>query len=70
MLIDGVNYSWTQPLCETCWAGLEGDRPPVVIRDEFRDTETCAVCETTTRSGIYRRMDPRTVPHPARKEEE
>jgi hypothetical protein len=70
MLIDGKNYTWSQSLCDACFAGFRPDVPhPVRIKEEYRDTEKCALCGTQTRSGLYVRINPREVPYPRRKEE-
>jgi hypothetical protein len=53
---------WTQPLCEACWAALMGDRMPVRMKEDYREAEMCALCKTVTRSGIYARLDPGTLP--------
>lgn len=68
MLIDGKNYSWTQPICENCWKITELDRVPNRTAESFREEEKCALCGSNHKSGIYLRIDPREVPHPALKD--
>lgn len=52
------SYSWTQPLCESCWPLWLGDelREPVTIVGA--EQETCCHCGELTHSGIYVRIDP------------
>jgi hypothetical protein len=69
--IDGKNYSWTQPICETCFAGLFPKvENPHRIKDEFREDEHCCVCNLGIRNGLYVRLNPTTVPHPTPDKEE
>ena len=57
---------WTQPLCELHWASRNPDgRKPHVLKAEHRTDETCCDCGQTTNAGIYMRIDPTTVNHPA-----
>jgi hypothetical protein len=63
-----MTHSWTQPLCATCWTGVEPLREPLVLKPEFREIEKCAMCGTFTGSGIYRRMDPKDCLYPREKE--
>lgn len=56
--------AWTHPICEPCWRNLEGEREPVRMKDA--GFETCARCGRTTKSGIYVRADPATMPFAAR----
>jgi hypothetical protein len=58
--------AWTHPVCDTCFAGLYGDRQPVRMKEEYRDDEACALCRKTTRSGIYIRLDPKELSHESR----
>ena len=60
--------TWTQPLCGECWSAIDR-REPVRIKDEYAETETCCMCGHQTRSGIYRRMNPKTVRFPRVEEE-
>ena len=68
MIIDGKNYSWTQPLCETCWKTTGLEFIPNRIASGFRQEEKCAKCGDQHQSGIYMRIDPRDVPYPALKD--
>jgi len=54
--------NWNQPSCDVCWEDREGRRTPVRKKD--RERETCAWCGSVTYSGIYVRVDPRTVKYP------
>lgn len=49
-------------MCDPCWAREGPDREPVRRIDP--DLERCAWCGQSTRSGIYVRVDPDTVPYP------
>ena len=56
-------YSWTQPVCTPCWAGL-------VLRTgrvERRDSSHCCFCREPISAGdIYMiRVNPGTVPYPS-----
>ena len=62
-VIDGKRYSWTQPVCPTCYAGLTGREPHKLVED-YRSSEICCVCGKATGHGIYYRIDPAEVPHP------
>jgi len=65
MLIDGVSYSWTQPCCDTCFAGLFPNvANPVLIKEEFREDEHCCMCNIAIRNGLYIRINPKTAMHP------
>lgn len=55
---------WTQPVCNNCWDEQNPDRDPYRIRTEYAEEEICAFCGISTRSGIYTRVDPKTVPYP------
>lgn len=59
-------YSWTQPICVTCWDERNPDRPAVALRPGFAETETCVHCGAPHDSGIYVRVDPSTAAHPTR----
>lgn len=64
-MIDGKNYSWTQPACDTCFAGVfPGVAEPFRMTENMREDEVCCMCGVTHRSGIYIRINPSTVPHP------
>ena len=54
--------SFTQPICEACWTERNPHREAVCVVDATE--ETCCLCGKRTASGIYIRIDPRTVPHP------
>jgi hypothetical protein len=56
--------SWTQAVCDGCWSRLEVGPPRNLIREEYRDDETCCLCGQATRSGLYARLDPAKVPYP------
>lgn len=66
--------SWTQPICERCWIewnsewddddNLVGIRRPVRINAEATEVERCAWCGRPTIVGIYKRVDPISVPYP------
>jgi hypothetical protein len=62
--IDGKRYSWTQPACETCFAGAVPGVTPMPLKNWMRGVEVCCMCGCSTTSGIYMRVDPRQVPHP------
>lgn len=68
--IDGVRYSWDQPICDDDWARLNGPREPYRMAEAHRHTETCSWCGKETRSGIYRRAHPNEVPFPAREDDD
>ena len=61
-----TRLSWTQPICNECWYEQEPDRYPTRLKSPAK--ERCAFCGADTRSGIYVRRDPNTVPFPAEKE--
>jgi hypothetical protein len=50
-------------ICDDCWFGAQaphdekGPRLPVRLSEEYRETETCCDCGTSTRSGIYVRRE-------------
>jgi hypothetical protein len=60
------SYSWTQPICQRCWALQNPGRVPVLTT--IGDTETCAWCGSKTTTGIYVRVDPATVEFPTPKD--
>lgn len=65
MIIDGKNYSWTQPACDTCFAGLfpKVENPHRIIEESW-EIEVCCMCGARHRSGLYIRINPSTVDHP------
>ena len=58
----GEAMTWTQPVCEDCWYSLYPEREPTRLRQA--EIETCCKCGIQTWSGIYIRIDPKTVPYP------
>jgi hypothetical protein len=54
--------NWTQPICNQCYDKREPNRKPVIVINS--DVEICCDCGTETFSGIYYRVDPRTVEYP------
>lgn len=56
--------NWTQPMCDPCWARRQPGIDPVRIKAQYAVEERCAFCGAHTRSGIYVRVDPRTVLYP------
>lgn len=54
--------NWNQPICERDWVERNGERRPVRVIDP--DEERCAYCGEATKSGIYVRDDPQSVPFP------
>lgn len=65
MIIDGVKYSWTQATCENCWEQRNPGRGAIAMTAQYRETEKCCYCGVSTRSGIYTRVDPTSVPYPS-----
>lgn len=59
-----MGVSWTQPICDECYDRLYPGREPHRIRYDLRDVEQCCQCGDTVRSGIYVRIDPKTVLFP------
>jgi hypothetical protein len=53
---------FTQPLCDDCWDKKYPERPSP--RKGQGDVEQCCMCGKMTLSGIYFRIDPKTVPYP------
>ena len=51
--------AWTHAMCERCWREQECGQP---VRLAPADIERCGWCGRWTKSGIYRRADPATVP--------
>ena len=64
--VEGEEMSWTQPMCEDCYANREPERVPVRLTQP--EVEICCMCGAETREGIYYRVDPSTVPFPHREE--
>ena len=75
--IDGVRYSWTQPVCTQCWVAenaVPDDnggaliRVPTRLLDAEREwpdlLERCCKCGRATTSQIFIRIDPREAPFP------
>lgn len=58
----GIRYSWTQAVCEPCWAVSQPGREPA--RMNLAPEETCSYCGHRTQAGIYVRQDPATVRYP------
>lgn len=59
--------NWNQPCCDACWIAytLQHEMPgrePVRLRQPMH--EQCCFCGEGTLSGIYVRVDPRTVAYP------
>jgi hypothetical protein len=67
--IKGKNYTWTSPVCDLCWIQRYAERDPIKIKEQFRSHEVCVFCGDVHRSGIYERIDPRTVPYPKLEDE-
>lgn len=57
--------NWNQPICDKCWDERNPDRLPVRIKPEYAEEKTCAYCGEPTKSGIFVRAHPLSVPHPA-----
>lgn len=56
--------SWTQPICDPCWADQRPDQPnPSRIRGDV--PQRCCYCGQETTSGIFTRADPKVVPYPS-----
>ena len=53
---------WNQPICDDCWLATEGNRVPCRVIEAKE--EACSYCGEATKSGIYVRADPSTVPFP------
>lgn len=58
--------SWTQPVCDKCWESMNPGRSPIRLQEP--DVEMCCYCGFATKGGIYVRVNPLTVPYPAREE--
>lgn len=59
-----TRYNWNQPACNTCWGSHNPGRTThkLVLAQE----EVCCFCGTSTKSGVYVRVDPRDIPFPTR----
>ena len=55
--------AWTQAICDDCFEQQQPDRRPHRMVEP--DVERCSWCGRRTRSGIYLRADPASVPYPA-----
>jgi hypothetical protein len=55
-------YSWTQPICESCYYIRHPRREPVKLIETER--EVCVDCGRRTRAGIYIRVNPDIAKHP------
>jgi len=55
--------NWTQPVCIRCWNRDYPDRQTEGSGD-IGAPEHCCECGSDTRSGLYVRRDPATVPFP------
>lgn len=53
---------WTQPICVKCWNWRNPQRKAQPTANG--ELAICCYCGDATRSGIYIRVDPRTVPYP------
>jgi hypothetical protein len=68
--IDGIPYSWNQPMCEPDWRALNPGREPYrMVGPETRQVR-CSVCGGMTIDGIWVRLHPSLVPYPALEEDE
>jgi len=56
--------TWTHGICDRCWFEAHPGELPTRIVPEERDRERCCKCGEPTRSGIYTRADPASVPFP------
>jgi len=54
--------TWTQPVCGPCWIVRSGGQVPTRLK--IAELERCCRCGNETRSGIYIRVDPASVPYP------
>ncbi|HTF53628.1 MAG TPA: hypothetical protein VK735_39800 [Pseudonocardia sp.] len=61
--------NWTQPVCRVCWDERNPDHTAYRLR-EVGANEICCHCGKHTNSGIYVRIDPKTVPFPAAEDDE
>jgi LSD1 subclass zinc finger protein len=67
--IDGIRYSWTQPMCENDWYAMNPNRTPVRMLAGARQVR-CCVCGMMTIDGIFVRIHPSLVPYPALEDDE
>lgn len=67
--INGKHYSWNAAICVADWNMRNPDRlaEPKLGEQKFVGGEVnrCVYCGGGTTSGIFVRVDPRTVPFPA-----
>lgn len=57
--------NFTQPLCCRCWNIRHPDKQVERERDGHGPVERCCDCGWSTASGIYIRVDPKTVTYPS-----
>ena len=57
-----MRLSFTQPICAVCWRRDHPDNPYTGLYEG--ELGKCCKCGLHTRSGIYIRVDPTTVPYP------
>ena len=58
-----IRFGWTQPACEPCFKINHPGKG--VMRFKPAELENCCFCNNETKSGIYVRVDPKTVPYPS-----
>jgi hypothetical protein len=56
-------FSWTQPICESCFKLRYPHKGPVRLTDP--DAEVCVDCQRPTTTGIYIRIDPAEAHFPS-----
>ena len=56
---------FTQPVCDRCWGLKNPGREACKVKEQHRDEETCCYCGNVHSSGIYTRVDPKSVPYPS-----
>ncbi len=59
-------YSWNQACCQSCFEFRNPGRTPNLLKDPYRESETCVYCGLVNIDGIYIRIDPKKAPHPTR----
>lgn len=69
MTPDEPRYSWTQPICTSCYKIRYPDRLRAAHLVE-PETETCVDCGEKTLDGLYIRIDPTTANHPTNLKED